>query len=348
MWTVFMLIFLASPTGSSGSSCEVVITPHLSVVRFGDSFTATCNALGTEIQGMGWESPDFNTPFKEGVSSLRLQIDKVQVWKIDPICYATPFEGDQCTKIPNITVYQSPKMVSISQSLDDIGVMREGQLYSIECEIRNVAPTSRLSVIWYIEYVSVYEERFKGSSHLPATVSSFLNMTANRSHDRSDIWCEAKLDFRPEGESPILRPSVLHRLAVLYAPVCSEPANETLKIPPSGNVTLNCSAIGNPKPSYDWCYPQNLQSTAINGDNSIRTLTFALQGVYTCNVSNSQGNTIKYFILEEAERDRTTFGILLGVFLSLGALIILGGALFLTRRGTFSFIKCPQGSPSII
>lgn len=110
---------------------------------------------------------------------------------------------------------ESPKMVSISQSLDDIGVMREGQLYSIECEIRNVAPTSRLSVIWYIEYVSVYEERFKGSSHLPATVSSFLNMTANRSHDRSDIWCEAKLDFRPEGESPILRPSVLHRLAVL-------------------------------------------------------------------------------------------------------------------------------------
>uniref|UniRef100_A0A8C7XGJ7 Ig-like domain-containing protein n=1 Tax=Oryzias sinensis TaxID=183150 RepID=A0A8C7XGJ7_9TELE len=299
---------------SIGSSCEVVITPHVSVVRFGDAFNATCNASGSEIQGMGWESPDFNTPFKEGISSLRLQIDKVQVWKIDPICYATPFEGDQCTEIPNIIVYQSPTSVSISQSLDGIGPMREGQLYRIECEIRNVAPTSRLSVIWYIQNESIYEERFESSSHLPETVSSFLNMTANRSHDRSKIWCEAKLDFRPEGESPVLTPSVLHRLTVLYAPVCSEPANETLKIPPSGNVTLNCSAIGNPKPSYDWRYPENLPNTAINGDHSIRTLTFALQGVYTCNVSNSQGNTIKYFILEEAESKTSILNRRLGRF----------------------------------
>uniref|UniRef100_A0A8C7XIP0 Ig-like domain-containing protein n=1 Tax=Oryzias sinensis TaxID=183150 RepID=A0A8C7XIP0_9TELE len=269
---------------SSGSSCEVVITPHVSVVRFGDAFNATCNASGSEIQGMGWESPDFNTPFKEGISSLRLQIDKVQVWKIDPICYATPFEGDQCTEIPNIIVYQSPTSVSISQSLDGIGPMREGQLYRIECEIRNVAPTSRLSVIWYIQNESIYEERFESSSHLPETVSSFLNMTANRSHDRSKIWCEAKLDFRPEGESPVLTPSVLHR------------------------------AIGNPKPSYDWRYPENLPNTAINGDHSIRTLTFALQGVYTCNVSNSQGNTIKYFILEEAESKTSILNRRLGRF----------------------------------
>uniref|UniRef100_A0A3B3B3A3 Cell adhesion molecule 3-like n=1 Tax=Oryzias melastigma TaxID=30732 RepID=A0A3B3B3A3_ORYME len=274
-------------------------TPQQSVVKFGDPLTAICNASGSEIEGMGWESTKNGTEFTEGISSLPLKIDKVDVWKIDPMCYAnTP--DDQCTTVLEVTVYKTPDSVSVSESLDEIGVMREGQPYEIACSILNVAPIRYLSVIWYIGSVSVYEEHFNRSDERPINVSSVLKMTANGSHDGSEIWCTAKLNLQTEGGPPS-RESVQHRLTVLYTPVCSEPANETLEIPARGNVTLNCSAKGNPKPSYSWHYPQNMPSTAINGDHSIQTLSFAVPGVYTCTASNSQGTTVKYFTLVEAE-----------------------------------------------
>ncbi|XP_024127279.1 cell adhesion molecule 3 isoform X1 [Oryzias melastigma] len=346
MWTLLVFFFLTFQTGSSESSCEVVISPQQSVVKFGDPLTAICNASGSEIEGMGWESTKNGTEFTEGISSLPLKIDKVDVWKIDPMCYAnTP--DDQCTTVLEVTVYKTPDSVSVSESLDEIGVMREGQPYEIACSILNVAPIRYLSVIWYIGSVSVYEEHFNRSDERPINVSSVLKMTANGSHDGSEIWCTAKLNLQTEGGPPS-RESVQHRLTVLYTPVCSEPANETLEIPARGNVTLNCSAKGNPKPSYSWHYPQNMPSTAINGDHSIQTLSFAVPGVYTCTASNSQGTTVKYFTLVEAERDRTTFLVLLGVFLTLGVLIIVGGALFLTSSGRFSFKNCPPGSSSVI
>ncbi|XP_024127277.1 cell adhesion molecule 3 [Oryzias melastigma] len=347
MWKLLVFIFLTFQTVSSQGPCEVVISPQQSVVKFGDPFTATCNASGSEIEGMGWESPHFGKSLTEGISSLPLQIDKVEVWKIDLMCYATPSDGDQCTTDLEVTVYKTPDSVSVSESLDEIGVMREGQPYEIESSILNVAPIRYLSVIWYIGSVFVYEEHFEGSDDGPINVLSVLKMTANGSHDGSEIWCTAKLNLRTEGGPPS-RESVQHRLTVLYTPVCSEPANETLEIPASGNVTLNCSAKGNPKPSYSWHYPQNMPNTAINGNHSIQTLSSPPPGVYTCTASNSQGTTVKYFTLIEAERDQTTFGVLLGVFLTLIFILTVGGALFWRFRGGFSFKSCPPRRSSVI
>ncbi|RVE69670.1 hypothetical protein OJAV_G00080330 [Oryzias javanicus] len=321
MWKLIVFIFLTFQTGSSESPCKVVISPQQSVVKFGDPFTATCNASGSDIQGMGWESPYFGTSFINDISSLPLKIDKVEVWKIDSMCYAAPSDGEQCVTNLKVTVYKTPDSVSISESLDEIGLMREGQTYEIKCSILNVAPVKYLSVIWYIGSVSVFEEHFKGSDDGPINVSSVLKMTANRSHDESEIWCTAKLNLQTEGDPPS-RESAPHRLSVLYTPVCSEPGNETLEIPARKNVMLNCSAKGNPKPSYSWHYPPNVPNTAINGDHSIQTLSFAFPGVYTCNASNSQGTTVKYFTLVGDAGDRTTIGILLGVFVPLLLLLV--------------------------
>ncbi|XP_041830560.1 intercellular adhesion molecule 2-like [Melanotaenia boesemani] len=336
---IFSLLTL-SP-GLFASACEIEISPPSIVVRFGDSLLANCSLPSCKVNGIGWESSFGGIGLQTGVSSLPLKIEKVEAWEIEPQCYVNtldPRTGTSAQLIEDlkVTVYQMPDSVFMSQASSK---MVEGQQYLIECRINNVAPVSNLSMFWHKGNEIFHKETFKESSSSPHNVSSNYRLTAHRDDNENQIWCEAKLNLWPYGQGPPPMKSELRRMTVLYPPTFMKSANETVEVAAGGNVTLNCTATANPMPVYKWHFSDATQEEVNKQqmNEPILTLSFHLQGNYSCTASNSQGSTSKYFTVIETEGDRTAFIAIVTSLVLVGVLLVIGGLYFVKQDGTFSF-----------
>uniref|UniRef100_A0AAQ5YT57 Ig-like domain-containing protein n=1 Tax=Amphiprion ocellaris TaxID=80972 RepID=A0AAQ5YT57_AMPOC len=216
-------IFPVSPVSAA---CKIEMSPPRVMVKFGHSLTANCTSLYSEIAGIGWESTYGGVGLQTGISTLPFKIDTVERWVIQPTCYVTLPNGDQCEEPLPVTVYQVPESVSIAQPLSEAGPMVEGKQYRIQCDIVNVAPASLLSVYWHKGNKIIYHETFKESTLSPVNKSSILNLTAQRDDDGSQISCEAKLDLGPgELNHSALVPhsDCLYNLSCCCSPSGSQP-----------------------------------------------------------------------------------------------------------------------------
>ncbi|KAM4530265.1 intercellular adhesion molecule 2-like isoform 2-T2 [Odontesthes bonariensis] len=335
---IFSLLFLC--TGMTASACEIELIPRHVVVRFGGSLSANCSASScNELEGMGWESPHGGQGLTHGVSSLLFHIPEVKTWDIHPQCFIT-LKNDQKLEELNITVYKMPETVSMSQPVDE---MVEGQPYPMVCDIIDVAPVKYLSVLFYKGNEMVSNKTFDDLSTSPLNQSSDFKLVAHRNDNGNEIWCEAQLNLWPAERPSLTMRSRSHGINVLYPPTFDVPANETLEVPAGEKITLNCTATGNPVPTYRWRFSHPSQETGNiqNVEKPILTPSFQLQGTYSCTASNKQGSTTKYFTVIEAKGDRTTFAVLLAVGIFLG-LLVIGTGLFLVKSdGKFS---CNRGN----
>uniref|UniRef100_A0A3P8SRX9 Ig-like domain-containing protein n=1 Tax=Amphiprion percula TaxID=161767 RepID=A0A3P8SRX9_AMPPE len=343
-------ILIASTGKPVSAACKIEMSPPRVMVKFGHSLTANCTSLYSEIAGIGWESTYGGVGLQTGISTLPFKIDTVERWVIQPTCYVTLPNGDQCEEPLSVTVYQVPESVSIAQPLSEAGPMVEGKQYRMQCDIVNVAPASLLSVYWHKGNKIIYHETFNESTLSPVNKSSILNLTAQRDDDGSQISCEAKLDLGPGELNHSAVQSKSHEVAVLYPPAFINPETETVELSDRENIILYCNATGNPVPVYSWDFPQAIQEMSKNEDVNQPFLipSFQFPGNYSCKASNTQGTRIKYFTVIEAPRDRTTLAAIIGVFVALGVLLFVGGVLFVTRDGTFSCnqSKYLRGQPS--
>lgn len=336
MWLLVFGFLIACTGKPVSSSCQLEINPPSGVVRFGDRFSSNCSSLSNQTKGMGWESTNGGVPLTNGISFLPLNIDSVTDWDLEPICYSNQADSPQCLKTLPVTVYKMPD--SVSMLLPDLkGPMVEGEEYRMQCDIVKVAPVRNLSVNWYKGSEIINTQTFEESSVSPVDKSSVLKLTANRNDTGTRIWCEAKLNFLPV-ETIQSKP---HEVTVLYPPTFSEPADEILERPAGSKIILNCTASGNPMPVYSWQVPHPMQQTNKdqNMDQPILTVSVKHRGAYNCTASNTQGSKTKHFTVIEAKGNRTTFAALVGGFVSLGAVLFIGGLFFVTPDGTFSFNK---------
>ncbi|XP_040917730.1 leucine-rich repeats and immunoglobulin-like domains protein 1 isoform X2 [Toxotes jaculatrix] len=313
MW-LFLFSGLIAHTGKSVSaSCQLQMNPPSVVVRYGDSFSVNCSSLSNQTFGMGWESTDSGTGLRKGVSSITLDIDAVKKWMIEPQCYSTLSDDTQClTNLP-VTVYKTPDSVSLSQ-LSEMGPMVEGRMYRMQCDIAEVAPAKNLSVYWYKGNEISFTDAFSEPSASPVNKSSFYNVIPKSGDNGTQIWCEAKLNFLPQGSRKQSKP---YEVIVLYPPIFDKPANETVVVSAGEKILLNCAAKGNPLPKYSWHLPKPIQQMHKNRNDNQLILTQSLQfpGNYTCTVSNTHGTKVKYFTVTEAPSSHpgTTAGILMAV-----------------------------------
>ncbi|XP_029292846.1 hemicentin-2-like [Cottoperca gobio] len=334
---VFILC-TGKPVHSVG--CPVEMSPPSVLVRFGDPFSVNCSSPSDQRQSLGWEAMvGTGTGLKHGVSSITLKIDSVKNWNIKPICFINLLDGFQCMETLPVTVYKMPDSISISQP-SQMGPMVEGEKYRMQCDIVNVAPLRNLSVHWHRGDKIIYTQTFDESSESPVNTSSVFDLTAQIGDNGTEMWCEAQLDFSP----PVPNLSILSdslKVIVLYSPTFTKPGNETLEISAGNETILDCTATGNPTPVYSWNFPHLIQKMKKNqnGNQLILTPPFGFPGTYNCTASNTQGSNTKYFTVIEATRNRTTFAVLVGVFVVLGAVLFIGGLLLLTPEGTFSFSK---------
>ncbi|KAM9784158.1 vascular cell adhesion protein 1-like isoform 2-T2 [Syngnathus typhle] len=283
---------------------------------------------------MGWESPYGGTGLVKGVSNLTLQIDSLQKWSARPICFVN-LNASQCTKELNVTVYKMPDDVNIGLWLSD--TVEEGENFAVECEVIEIAPIHRVSIKLLNGNKILGEMWGNGStSFSPVSRIFYFLQNGTREYNGVRLHCEVKIDLGPVQDLPATS-SKPFQLIVHYPPTFSQAENETLTLSDGDQMSLNCSASGEPAPQYSWNIPH--MSKVPNGTQDIFNSSFKYAGTYECTAANSRGAVTKYFTVTQAPRVRTTLAVVLGVFLAVAVVLAILGIFFLTPQGTFSCSK---------
>uniref|UniRef100_A0A672FMR7 Intercellular adhesion molecule 1-like n=1 Tax=Salarias fasciatus TaxID=181472 RepID=A0A672FMR7_SALFA len=148
-------------------------------------------------------------------------------WSIKPACYALSEEGGQCDIDLVVTVYQPPERVSLSL-VNHTGPLLEGERYTLQCTVHNVAPVEKLAVTFYSGGRALARLRSGNNTEkTPVTKVFTLDISPGKADDGAEYRCEARLDLGPEGPE--------------HPPVVA-----------SLRESLNCEVAGNPQPVVTW------------------------------------------------------------------------------------------------
>ncbi|KAJ3600574.1 hypothetical protein NHX12_031554 [Muraenolepis orangiensis] len=173
--------------------------------------------------------------------------------------------SQQCGKKLEVTVYKLPDSVSIFAP-HLAGVMEAGRSYQLQCDVRDVATKDdhRVRFLCQVEMKGI-----------------------------SSLW----------KRSPIIT-SEPYNMVVHYPPSFFSPLPETLDPAVDEEPVLNCSADGNPPPTYHWWSSAGLPE-AMTGNNSVlRTSSPLPPGTYNCTASNPLASVTKVFIvLPRSQKD---------------------------------------------
>nr|XP_046166466.1 neuronal growth regulator 1-like [Oncorhynchus gorbuscha]XP_046195977.1 neuronal growth regulator 1-like [Oncorhynchus gorbuscha] len=273
----------------------LVVSPARLVVKHGDPASSNCSS-DTPVE-MGWEATQGGVGLTDNkVKILRWRVDSMTDWKIKPSCFT---DGGLCQKQLNITVYKLPDRVSISyRKYPD--PMVEGDQYLLQCLVQNIAPIGRLTVTFYKisatgEQTELdTQQKSKDNINTPQNGTYTLDFTPGRDDDGAQLLCSAMLDLGPEGPQP---PPVMDsdrlNTNVHYKPqITMSPGCFSMSITEGDTLSLNCSAKGNPAPSYDWLLSQ-ADSNPME-ERSVVTITNIAKshsGDYTCIARNLLGNS---------------------------------------------------------
>ncbi|KAI9525677.1 hypothetical protein NQZ68_006226 [Dissostichus eleginoides] len=307
-------------------------TPSRLVVQFGKPTSALCSVCqpGCNVTLFNIECP-IGTLAANG-TEITWTVNKMTEWIISPSCYYNNDTTDtHCCSVLPITVYKPPENVSFSVHPDE--PMSEGQQYTLQCEVRDVAPVKNLTVTFYRGRIALGEPKSsKREKDEPKPVSEVftLNITSTKEDDGVQFWCEAKLELGAEGPQP---PPVVESekltAAVHYKPhleVSIPP--DTIIIREENPLTLNCSSVGNPPPSYTWTPPSRITSPSNGSVFFINSITHEDEGLYTCYVSNEKGSiSVQFDVTVQANNLILIIGLVVAVVL---LAVIVGVAVFIS------------------
>lgn len=283
-------------TALAGDSCSLELRPSRVVVAFGETVTVSCVA-SRPVRVLGWESAVGATHTLND-QAVQWKVDSLIDWIEEPICYGVFFTAPrQCEEKLNLVLYKSPDTVSIS--LNHTGTMVEGKEYQLVCEVQNIAPVQYLTLRWYRGEREVYNHSFSDlTPTTPVQVSSSLLITPSVADHGVQYKCTAELDLGIDGPQPTPRvTSQPLDIAVQYAPLFSSAADESLELSKGEEATLNCTATGNPPPTYTWSTTALLPLEKTE-DLPVLTSTSLRPGTYTCTASNILGKKSKQFVIK--------------------------------------------------
>ncbi|XP_026180616.1 hemicentin-1-like [Mastacembelus armatus] len=280
----------------SGDGCSLVLKPSRVVVGFGEPVSVSCEAT-RPVRVLGWESA-INAAHTQQDLSVQWKVDSLIDWIEEPICYGVFFTAPrQCEEKLNLVLYKTPDSVSI-RPVNHTGPMVEGKEYQLLCEVQNIAPVQYLTLRWYREHTEVYNHSFSDLiSSSPVQVSSILIITPTKAENGAQYKCVAELELGPEGPQP--PPTVTSEplnASVYFPPTFLTPEPEILELTVGAEITLNCTATGNPTPIYSWESSHPMKERI--EDEPIIISSSLLPGTYTCTASNTLEKKSKQFIVK--------------------------------------------------
>ncbi|XP_042340402.1 neural cell adhesion molecule L1-like [Plectropomus leopardus] len=274
-------------------------TPSRLVVKYRDPILATCSVSQQASIGSKFDVESPVGKLVRNGTTISWTVDSLTEWRLLPTCFYSNATNYQCcTKLP-ITVYQPPNNVSIS-FVNHSGPMVEGHRYTLQCKVEDVAPVENLIVTLYKGQTTLGSLKPKDNEeYKPVTEDFLFNITSSKEDDGVQYWCEAKLELGPEGpQSPPVVMSKKIPATVYYSPQIQSAQQSTIFVTEGNPLQLNCSAVGNPSPSYTWELPSDHPSPFNGSILTINSVTFGDEGTYTCSVHNNRGNDIRKFVVD--------------------------------------------------
>ncbi|XP_073694346.1 neural cell adhesion molecule 2-like isoform X5 [Garra rufa] len=183
-------------------------------------------------------------------------------------------------------------VLSLRYALDGIfisfvnheGPVIAGKDYELQCLIQNVAPFKNVTVRWFNQNESVFNDTIKTS----ISNTSKLQIKPNRTDDEAQYRCEAEQEAERNESYPTLSSEHLS-ITVHFKPIINETnLPSTVPVFRGFSEVLICKAKGNPEPTISW---------SIDGQemikNEILTVSESTPEYVICNASNSVGSTTK-------------------------------------------------------
>ncbi|XP_041719187.1 intercellular adhesion molecule 1 [Coregonus clupeaformis] len=296
MLGLLMLILLH---GAADGACPpdinpLTLEPPVVVVRHGDPLEVNCSTLFNTHLGMHWVSTEGKTSLEEDRQFVTWNVAGVD-WGTQAQCNIKLNGSLQCSQDLTLTVYKTPDSVSISV-LSHSGPMVEGTEYQLQCDIQNIAPLQNLVVKWYKGNEPVGNVTYSNISKTPVDVSATLMISPSRDDDGAQYRCGAELDLGPEGPQP--HPTVTSEplnITVHYAPKFL-PGNDTVVVSAGSDVSLDCSAEGNPPPELKWTNNTaegNANETTVGPLRTLSISRVTANATYNCTVTNRLGSITK-------------------------------------------------------
>ncbi|KAK0135004.1 Vascular cell adhesion protein 1 [Merluccius polli] len=323
-----------------GEACPLELSPSSVVVRFGDPVLVNCTPSVGKFKRLGWEATEGEKTLHRYYSTW--SVASLKTWSIQPSCFITitGYE-DQCEKPLNVTVYKKPDTVSILKA-NFTGPMVAGGFYKLQCDVRNIAPVRNLSVSWYRGNEIIHNETYDGDIATPQNLLFNHTINPKKDDDGIQVLCKVQmiLGFSDESEPYTMSVNceslsfalsslsgiylyihtkcsttshdcyVLNIVLPLDPPSFISPRPETMYLVLDKNPILNCSADGNPSPTYSWSSSADVQED-MGSEAVFRPSSPLPPGNYSCRASNPLASVTKEFTL--IKRSSMTLWLIVGL-----------------------------------
>ncbi|CAJ1075293.1 intercellular adhesion molecule 5 [Xyrichtys novacula] len=277
------------------SLCTDIITldPPAVIGERGEFVEVNCSSTEVDHVGMYWRKSNSSSEDSEDEKSFIAEFLQLSDWNLTAECIVMLNDSFKCSKELEITIYNK---LSVSMyPTKYVPGWEEGVFYELQCEIFEVAPVQNLVVKWYKDKNIIKTDTFTNTTKRPVDESSSLIVSISREDDGAQFWCEAFLDFGPNGIKTLVK-SEVHNVSVFYAPELKGDKKGQYHFLEEGDgITMDCEAEGNPPPVFNWTgdgvyLPEKTSNLALSGVNNTM--------IYNCTAYNLLGSVTKWFKVE--------------------------------------------------
>ncbi|XP_063068475.1 uncharacterized protein LOC134459879 [Engraulis encrasicolus] len=339
-WTLLLLFLLdLLLTSEQCSVGKPQVDPLALLVSYGGPAQATCSTR-FHVDLIAWEGT-VGGKTESHKQQLAWSVPRVTDWSLrgGMKCFTTSEEHGQCETHLPITIYKIPDKVSLSLVYPPAPApLIEHRLFTLYCEVHNLAPLSGLSIVWYrggqeidiaARAASLPLMTTEGNPDEVATAKLRVDLNVSRDDHEVDIQCAARLQLNTTQNIPeTLSGNSINRVVYWKPRVVNASGDVVLRA--HNRLALMCQGEAYPEPSYQWSH----QGVDLDGENNMTLVIEAVNGshagVYECLLSNAVGHaavTMRVTVEDEleVEEDSSSPSLLTALLVAL-ILAILGAA----------------------